>query len=69
MHSGAHKSGVRLNCLVISFLQVGSFKVGGDRNGQMGKGRKEKGVPFTRDSALSLCIGSSNLSSQSCIVI
>lgn len=38
MHSGAHKSGVRLNCLLISFLQVGSFKVRGDRTGQMGKG-------------------------------
>ena len=64
-------SGVRLNCLVISFLQVGSFKVRGDRNGQIGKGkkRKRKGVPFTRDSALSLCIGSSNLSSQSCKII
>lgn len=43
--------------------------VRGDRNGQMGRGKKEKGIPFTRDSALSLCIGSSNLSSQSCIVI
>ena len=42
MHSGAHKSGVRLNCLLISFLQVGSFKVRGDRNGQMGKGGGKK---------------------------
>ena len=39
-------SGVRLNCLVISFLQVGSFKVRGDRNGQKAKAQKELLLPL-----------------------
>lgn len=44
--SGEHKSGVMLNCLVISFLQLGSFKVPGERTWAKRKGSKEMLLTF-----------------------
>lgn len=42
MYSGEHKSGVRLNFLLISCLKLGSFKIGGEQKWANRKGAKDR---------------------------